>query len=488
MYMTDLPGFDLQMGRVIDDTQVRSASPRLPAMPKAKADLSSWDDVLGFFAKQQEALEAIYQYRFVLYGGARGGGKSRFLRWAAVDFLVALHEDLGLKNVTVGLFCETYPDLRDRQITKIAVEFPEWIGKLSDTKENGLSFKLSEELGGGVIVLRNLDDPTKYQSAEFAGIFVDELTKTQLDTFNILRGSLRWPGVKHTVFVGATNPGGIGHAWVKSYWIDKVFPPEMKLIKDQFYFVQSLPSDNPTLDETYWNDLNSLTPELQRAWVKGDWDIFSGMAFPSWSEKHICSDFEIPSYWTRLFGMDWGYSKPFAALWGAQDPDSGRIYLYREAYAAGLSDLQQAKLVLQYTGEELIRSYFADPSMWTKRNQMGIATSTADVFHSVGINLTPGNNDRIGGKRKIDRLLMNLPDGRPGVMVFKSMKQFLRTFPLLAYDKHNVEDVDTSQEDHLFDAFKYLLTPIGNIDVKKKTANSNKRKGGLYALRNAGLV
>jgi hypothetical protein len=41
------------------------------------------------------------------------------------------------------------------------------------------------------------DESTKYKSAEFGIIGVDELTEHTVDTFNILIGSLRWAGLKN---------------------------------------------------------------------------------------------------------------------------------------------------------------------------------------------------------------------------------------------------------------------------------------------------
>lgn len=420
----------------------------------------TWAELTQFTARQTQAAEAIYTHRYILYGGARGGGKSRLLRWALVEFLIDQFQSHSNKGVRVMLACETYPDLRDRQVTKIKLEFPSWLGALKDTKEDGLSFKLDDSLGGGVIALRNLDDPSKYQSAEFAAIAVDELTKVNRETFDILRGSLRWPGVPHTVFIGATNPGGIGHAWVKALWIDRIFPPELEIKRDEFIFIQSLPADNPYLPQSYWDELNTLPDNLRRAWVLGDWGVFVGMAFPAWSEATHVSDItseDIPSHWPRVVGIDWGFAKPFAAVWVAKDPDTGRVIVYREAYKDGLTDQQQARLVRELGLGESIRRHFADPSMWAKKSQTTI-TSTADIYRAEGVNLTAGDNDRLSGKRKLDRMLGNLPDGRPGLIVSRQCPNFIRTVPLLAYDKYKPEDVDTNQDDHLYDALRYALS------------------------------
>jgi phage terminase large subunit len=414
----------------------------------------------AFTPKQREAFESTFTHRYILYGGARGGGKSRWLRWWLLLYLIYQYQVKRLRRVRVGLFCETYGDLRDRQITKIRSEFPPELGEVKETKEDGLCFFLTEANGGGMIALRNLDDPSKYQSAEFAAIGVDELTKTSKDTFDILRGSLRWPGVSHTVFAGATNPGGVGHMWVKQLWIDRQFPPELQNKAPEFVFVRALPADNEHLSQSYWDELNSLPPDLRRAWVEGDWDVFKGQAFTAWrQDRHVIEPQEIPAWWPRLRGIDWGFAAPFCCLWGAKNPDNGRIIIYREAYQAGLTDRQQARLVLSMTPEqENILLTYADPSMWARRRVGETVASTADEYGAVGLKMEPADNDRLNGKRKIDRLLADLQDGQPGLLVFSTCTNLIRTLPALPYDPVQIEDIDTAAEDHAYDALKYLLT------------------------------
>lgn len=416
-------------------------------------------ELYSFTDKQAAARDACFRRRFILYGGARGGGKSYWLRWMLLHLLLYWYFHEGIKGVIVGLFCDTYPELRDRQINKINSEFPAWMGEVKETKEDGLCFFLRPDLGGGKIALRNLDDARKYRSAEFAAVAVDELTLIPLDTFNILRGSLRWPGIAHTLFLAATNPGGLGHLWVKRYWIDQDYPPEMRELGSQFEFIKSLPADNPHLDKTYWDDLNSLPPDLARAWVQGDWNVFAGQAFGTWrDDTHVIDPFQLPDHWPRWRGIDWGYDAPFCCLWIAKDPATGRYYAYREAYVRELIDRDQAKLIRDMTmpAEQIIASY-ADPSMWARKTQVTI-TSTADEYAAAGVPLTPGDNDRLSGKRKVDRMLQNLPDGKPGLMVFATCRNLIRTLPALPYDDTRIEDINTKAEDHGYDALRYALS------------------------------
>jgi len=429
-------------------------------------------ELVKWTSKQNLAFKALFSHKYILYGGARGPGKSYWLRWSFVMLPLYYTDVLGIPGARVGLFCEDYPSLKDRQISKINKEFPIWLGKLKSTQTDGLGFYINESLGGGMVALRNLDDPTKYQSAEFAAIGVDELTKNSYDTFNVLRGSLRWPGIPHNPFAGATNPGGPGHLWVKRIWIDHNYPSELVPKADQFQFIKALPKDNPHLSQSYWDELNSLPEPLRSAWVDGNWDVFAGMAFPAWREDlHLIDPIELPGHWPRWRAVDWGYSAPFCCLWLAKDPVRGTIYVYREAYARELSDREQAMLIREMTAQnETIIFTYADPSMWQSMQWAGRKTSTADEYAAVGVMLTQADNNRLSGKRKVDRALANGPDGRPGLQIFRTCKNLAETLPALPYDETNVEDVDTDAEDHAYDALRYGLTALllGAADKKKK--------------------
>src|SRR3990167_6768973 len=166
-----------------------------------------WSKWSNFQPKQKEAEDAVDRYDYLFYGGSAGPGKSYFLRKYLIKFLIkkCFHE-LKLKGVRVGLFCEDYPSLHDRHLSKLKYEYPDWLGVYKTQQHE---FVLNDEFGGGVISFRNLDDPSKYLSSEFALIAVDELTKNPKETFDFLRLRKRWPGIERTKFIGASNPGGI---------------------------------------------------------------------------------------------------------------------------------------------------------------------------------------------------------------------------------------------------------------------------------------
>lgn len=420
----------------------------------------SLNQLSNFTERQNQAFKSMFKHTFTLYGGARGGGKSYFLRWAMLMWLI-YQAKMGHPKIVGGLFSSTYTNLKDRQISKIASEFPDWLGVLKENNTLGLAFYLHDKFGGGALTLRNLDESTKYKSAEFGIIGVDELTEHTVDTFNILIGSLRWPGLKKPCFIAGSNPDGIGNEWVKNYFIHHAYPSELQPLSNEFNFVPALPTDNPHLDNSYYTMLNSLPDDLKRAWLLGDWDVFKGLAFKDFNRRvHVVEPFEIPEHWSRLVGIDSGYRAPFCALFGARNPDNGRIVVYKEIYETGLTDKQQARKILDLSDKYDAKAIrFADPSMWTKRTNENI-TSSAQVYSQNSVIIHKGNNDRLDGKRKIDRLLQKIDDGLPGILFFNTCNNVVKQLSQLVYDKFRPEDVDTKLEDHAYDALRYMLTSV----------------------------
>lgn len=233
-----------------------------------KKEELKFSDLCKFFPKQKEALEAAKRFKFTLFGGSVGSGKSYWLRWSVVWFLMDYYSRYKIEGIRAGVFCEDYPSLNDRHLTKIKFEFLPWLGTWNEQRKE---FTLAKRWGSGIIAFRNLDDPTKYLSVEFAIIAIDEINRNPKTTFDMLRSRHRWPGIKDVKFLAGCNP--LGEAWVKNTWVKRLFPPEEKE-QYEFVFVPALPTDNPHLSEEYYKSLESL-PEMQRkAYLEGNWDAF----------------------------------------------------------------------------------------------------------------------------------------------------------------------------------------------------------------------
>jgi hypothetical protein len=458
-------------------------------------------DVAKFTPKQLEAtlMGDSGKKKYILYGGALGGGKSYWLRWYCVRRLMQIFWTWGQFAPVGMLACEDYPSLKDRQISKISREFPSWLGdSFADHRDYGRCFILKDRYGGGILCFRNLDDSAKYASAEFCIIGVDELTKNSLETFTFLRSRLRWPGVPdiHCQFVAGTNPGSVGHGWVKNFWIKPQFPDEwIKPIdyRSQFGFVKSLADDNEHLPESYWQTLETLPEPIRSAFRYGNWDIFLGQAFPEFStEKHVVLPKAIPVNAPIYMTMDWGFGAPFSIGWWWLDADN-RAYRFAEWYGytgtpnqgLRLSDTEIAlgiierEKVLKLDGYNIQR--WAGPDCFQKRPDYrggGQGPSTAEVFASLGLYLIAGDANRQLKIRAFRERLREPAEGEmPMLVVYRSCKQFIRTIPDLVMDENNIEDVDTDGEDHIYDEACHLAMgrPLSMEKKKPKLSESDQR-------------
>jgi PBSX family phage terminase large subunit len=385
-------------------------------------------------------------------GGARGPGKS-----------YAIMAQVGLDD------CQREPGLKAlylRKVQKSASEsFDDLVRKVfAYTPHSHTQGRVVFENGSRILIggYYNENDIDKYTGIEYDVIALEEGTQISGEKRIKMRGSLRTskPGWR-TRWYESANPGGIGHGDFKQTYV----MPYRESREIETRFLPATYRDNPFLSAEYIDYLESLSGALGTSWREGDWDSFEGQVFSAFSrDRHVCKAFEIPKHWQQFGGLDWGYSNPFAFHRLAKDPDTGRVYVTAELYERELTDRQQARLVRKYLP---LRTIYADPSMWTKKNMEDKTFSSADEYRAEGVILTQADNSRLIGKRKIATMLEDLDDGQPGLMIFENCPNLIRTLPALPHDPVNVEDVDTDAEDHAYDALRYGLTAVNPRPARK---------------------
>ena len=416
----------------------------------------------------------------VLFGGAAGPGKTDCLV-AAMTRNVAHPRYHGL------ILRRTFPQLQEI-IDRCHRIYPLMGGNWKATEKRWLF------PSGAMIDIGHMQhevDKYNYQGKEYHRVAFDELTQFTETMYTYLFSRVRTTDPEIVCQVLATtNPGGIGHYWVKDRFVTITTPrktyydPKTGLTR---VFVPATLDDNPSLsmsDPGYVARLEALN-EIEKLRLRhGVWDAFEGQVFPELSQRvHGCEDIEIPPEWERYCVLDWGFAKPFSVGWYAVDYD-GVIYRYREWYGCkreesgdnegadtGLKMVaaEVASGILDREKGEKIRFRFADPSVWHPRAESRKSESRGitveEDFSREGVYFLKADNDRLHGKMQVHKRLkieesLDEETGEffeyPMVRVLNSCKGFWRTFPQLRESERNPEDVDTNQEDHIYDEFRYM--------------------------------
>lgn len=314
----------------------------------------------------------------------------------------------------------------------------------------------------------NENDVYQYQSAEYDVIRFDELTHFTDTMYTYLISRLRGANDYPKAVKSSTNPGGVGHMWVKKRFID-IGPPNTV---HEIYgeggerlgtreFIPSYITDNVWLmkkDPGYIKRLGNLSEKEYRQLRFGDWDTFDGQFFDEWDrEKHVIEPFEIPPYWRRYFAMDYGLDM-LAGYWIAVD-GFDNAYVYREIYQSNLVISAAAESIKAMQGEDLPDESVAPPDLWNRRQDTG--KSAAEIFAEHGILLHSVSNDREQGWLDLKEWLKIRPDEfgerRPKLRIFESCVNLIRTLPALVHDERKWNDVSDKVHEytHAPDALRY---------------------------------
>lgn len=410
----------------------------------------------------------------VLMSGPKGGGKS-FCELMQAAFDCTKHEGL------VCLFLRKQKGSASAHMAELATAFkhiPHTIDKNQITFPNGSVIKVAGYNTSG--------DVLKYNGQNLSLLIYDELTMIKQEDYDLMWGNLRLAKAGYYPrMYGSTNPGGIGHQWVKSKFIE----PWRYGREHDTRHIWSDTLDNVTLGADYKHDkLEKLTGQLRERFLVGNWDINEGAAFKFSRQRHVADSggafgfdihgrhYTIDDNWIRVGGIDYGSRKPYCHLWIAINQNYGRVYVYREDYSAHLSTKQQATRILQKTSdEEEILVTFCDPAM-ARQYENDPSTNAIDEYAKYGVYLTPGSRQRVAGKMKIDNLLEDRPDGLPGLIIAPSCENIIGQLDTLVSDPQNPEDVDTTEEDHAYDALRYGLSRFREPAVYEDQRPSQKEE------------
>lgn len=465
----------------------------------------------------------------ILYGGAAAGGKSFFMR----AFSIILCGLIG--GLNVYLFRRIREDLVKNHMEGTR-GFPVLLAPLIISGHVKIVEDEIRFWNGSKIFLchcKDEKDRFKYLGAEIHVLLIDELTMFSEVIYRFLRGRLRAPGLqfpqwaldffldkfgvnlpaKIPLALCSSNPGNIGHGWVKAAWkpgledykIRKMSPEDGGMLRQ---YIPARLEDNPHVASDYEDKLAGLgTKELVRAMRNGDWDVVAGAFFDNIrQEKHMLPPFSPPKHWTRFRSFDWGSAKPFSVGWwviaehewvdgfldgkerifpkgaliryrewygckkdenGDSIPDSG-LRLSPEAVAKGIKERERGETIDEMQS-------VADPAIWREDGGPSHADRMLRYipgkvegprFRAADNTRVSGAGHALGWQQVYMRLAWeDVDDGEPMLYVTSDCQDWWRTVPALQHDEHRPEDVDSAMEDHAGDDTRYACAtrPISRV-------------------------
>lgn len=401
----------------------------------------------------------------VVYGGAKGGGKSCALVVEAAAY------GSEYPGAEIYLFRETYDDLEANLISEWKRKIPKELYTYHESKH------LATMANGTRVFfryIRNFADAEGYQGRSMDWVGVDELTKHEEKSIQVLLSCLRSPKGYPVRFRGTCNPGGIGHAWVKEQYITATDYGTRKTIDpvtgNARAFIPAKVYDNVVLmqnDPNYVKRLENLPEKEKKAFLYGDWDIFEGQYFNEWDRAvHVVEPFPIPPTWDRYRVLDYGLDM-LAAYWAAADTE-GNVYLYKELYQPDLIISEAAKKIQELTAhDERVKLTYAPRDLWNRRQDTG--KSAADIFAEHDLPLIVASNDRVQGWLNVKEWLKpyQTRDEQTGeevktarLKIFSNCANIIRCLPQLQHDEKDPNDVATEPHEltHGPDALRYFLS------------------------------
>jgi len=453
------------------------------------------------FPKQRQFHSSPAKYR--LFGGAAGPGKTKALLMEAV---LQAHEH---PNVNTLLLRRTFPELEASLLHYFRRDVPRSSYVAFHESKHLVEWPNGSTTRFGYCASEH--DVYQYQGAEYLFIGIDELTLFTLRQWQFLTSRNRCP-VPGTFpcMAGATNPGNIGHAWVKALWIDRQPAPGMERPEEynvqDYDFIPARFFDNPiyAADQNYQKTLQALPTNLKRAFFDGDWEVFAGQYFDRFDlgrNTVRAEEIEWQPWWPRWISIDWGFEHPAATYWHAQapgtlsaasaatnknsradsdahGPSSSCVVTYREYVTHRTSPRDLAREIIarsvassERTGpdgfssgagpaqaleekREKIAAIYLSPDAFARRtDDASIAEQMGDVFAAAGFpRPTPADDDRIGGWM----LMYQMLDAGEWLLTDNCV-ELIRTLPTLVRDSARIEDVEKMDGDDAADAARYGL-------------------------------
>jgi len=466
--------------------------------------------------KQQEFISLPFSIFEALYGGSAGSGKSEIL--IVLPLIYGFYEHPLFKGLILR---RTFPELESEIILRSKEWYPSVGGVYNESKRQW-TFP-----SGAIIKFGHADkeqDVRKYDTAQYNYIAWDESTSFtgfQYEYLSMSRARSRTSDLP-AIVRAATNPGNVGHNYFRTRFVDP-HKNGGQILRDsktgqKRIFIQARITDNPHIlkaNPTYIQQLESLPEAEKRAKLLGDWYTYQGQVFSEWrleplsdepeNARHVIEPFDIPSWWPKIVGLDWGFQAYTWIGWAALSP-KGRVFLYREYAEKQKKTAEWINDFINLTGQEIqdIKAVRICHSANQQRGEMQtIQAQLQGAMNANGFTCGAGLGDRarVQGKLLLHEYLRWRPKADikkylepydaqfadslfrnkgskayeeyvgaykpqepeleiPKLQVFKGCDKLINAIPDCIYDVTNPEDVAEFNGDDPYDGIKILLGGI----------------------------
>jgi hypothetical protein len=414
---------------------------------------------------------------YVLLGGARGGGKSQFLRWE-------FHRRcLAVPGYQAIIFRRLLEELKLYHIKRARKEVELLTGGRGRlVGDDYIDYGNGSQLHWGHA--KDVGDEGKYLGSEWDGIGVDQkeqFVPSQLVDIYASGRSAEIAGVT-SVVRGTANPGGPDPQWIIDRFLTKQVPDEEGLAyrPEEWRYIPARVYDNPYLMDrdgsfrTYEARLAQYGPVRRRQMLLGDWGAREGQFFPELLEHHHKRTMDVPAGARVFAGLDYGYNKPAAVVFAAMGQD-GRLLvlgdikdvqkpLFASAQAKGesngefraRSERTIAGMIQKWCRERgvTLHTLACDPDL--DKHKTGVETGIAGLRRA-GLPAIAADNARYLGWLRLRAWWQDAPDGLPWCVLSPEARYTWRSLTTIVCDKADPDDCDTDGDDHGADALRYLV-------------------------------
>lgn len=382
------------------------------ALGKSFPPLAEYWPNLGSCSTKQAAFLTLTEDE-AFFGGAAGPGKSEALLAGALKWVD--HPEYAALILRRTFSQLSHPDaIMNRALS--------WWKARPDVHWNEKQHTFTFPSGATITFgyLEHENDVFNYQGSAAQYVAFDELTQFSENQYTYLFSRMRSTHGIPLNMRSASNPGGVGHIWVKNRFVEHRTKGRI--------FVPSVLEDHPdeVYKTSYRGQLQKLPEHLRKQLEDGDWDAIIGAAYVDFSpDTHVVEKFDPPEHWLRFESMDHGTTAPTAWFMYAVDTD-GNIIVCDEYYMPNTLPDEDAAMILKRrlewwerrdnAGWAIRHNCYGDPSSIRERlaqkDEFGQPMTLQDLFRQHGVWILPANNRRRVGYNAIRLALKPDPQRR----------------------------------------------------------------------------